>query len=434
MSTPAKPSLFQVLSSPRVWLLITLGFSSGLPLLLVGGTLALWMKNEGLNIKTITAFGLVAMPYSLKFIWAPLLDRYALPFLGRRRGWMLLSQLGLMGAIAAMSFVDPKQSPMTLAGIATLVAFLSASQDVVSDAWRTDILSEAERGFGVANFVTGYRLGILASSPIALTLSDTIGWQRTYWVMAALMLVGVVATLLAPEPEGRAPRNLRDAVVLPFTDYFKRNGAIAVLVFLMLYKLGEAFAGPAIVNPFFSELGFTNTEIGWISKVPSLIASIAGGLLGGLLMVKLGMRKSLYIFGALQALTNLTYLVLALVGKNYAVLATAISIDNMCGGMATTALGAYQMALCNKRFSATQFALLSALSNLGGRSLAAGAGFFIEWFGWSTYFCFTVALAAPALVLLAFLRQDAALAPTEEPALATAGPAPEGTPAAAVAR
>ncbi|HLM45211.1 MAG TPA: MFS transporter, partial [Myxococcaceae bacterium] len=206
MSTPAKPSLFQVLSSPRVWLLITLGFSSGLPLLLVGGTLALWMKNEGLNIKTITAFGLVAMPYSLKFIWAPLLDRYALPFLGRRRGWMLLSQLGLMGAIAAMSFVDPKQSPMTLAGIATLVAFLSASQDVVSDAWRTDILSEAERGFGVANFVTGYRLGILASSPIALTLSDTIGWQRTYWVMAALMLVGVVATLLAPEPEGRAPR------------------------------------------------------------------------------------------------------------------------------------------------------------------------------------------------------------------------------------
>ncbi|HZH75728.1 MAG TPA: MFS transporter, partial [Archangium sp.] len=193
MSTPAKPSLFQVLSSPRVWLLITLGFSSGLPLLLVGGTLALWMKNEGLNIKTITAFGLVAMPYSLKFIWAPLLDRYALPFLGRRRGWMLVSQLGLMGAIAAMAFVDPKQSPMTLAGIATLVAFLSASQDVVSDAWRTDTLSEAERGFGVATFVMGYRFGMLAAGAMALSLSQFIGWSRTYWTMAALMLVGVVA-------------------------------------------------------------------------------------------------------------------------------------------------------------------------------------------------------------------------------------------------
>jgi len=333
--------------------------------------------------------------------------------------------------ILAMGMTDPATDPLRTSALAALVAFLSASQDVVSDAWRTDILSEAERGFGVANFVTGYRLGILASSPIALTLSDTIGWQRTYWVMAALMLVGVVATLLAPEPEGRAPRNLRDAVVLPFTDYFKRNGAIAVLVFLMLYKLGEAFAGPAIVNPFFSELGFTNTEIGWISKVPSLIASIAGGLLGGLLMVKLGMRKSLYIFGALQALTNLTYLVLALVGKNYAVLATAISIDNMCGGMATTALGAYQMALCNKRFSATQFALLSALANLGGRMLTATSGYLAEWMGWAGFFGLTVVLALPALVLLSFLPEGIAAPQVEEEPASEAAPA---TPAPAVAR
>ncbi|WNG41245.1 AmpG family muropeptide MFS transporter [Archangium violaceum] len=429
----SKPSLLQVLKSPRVWLLITLGFSSGLPLLLVGGTLTIWMKNEGLNIKTITAFGLVGLPYSLKFIWAPLMDRFALPFLGRRRGWLLVSQLGLMAAIAAMAFVDPKQSPLTMAGIATLVAFLAASQDVVSDAWRTDILSASERGFGVATFVTGYRLGILAASPLALTFSDSFGWKRTYLIMASLMLVGMVATLLAPEPEGRAPRNLRDAVVNPFVDYFRRQGAVAVLLFLVLYKLGEAFAGPPIVGPFFVELGFTNTEIGWISKVPSLIASIAGGLIGGALMVSLGMRRSLYVFGALQALTNLTYLALSMVGKNYWVLATAISVDNLCGGMATTAMGAYTMALCNKRFSATQFALLSALSNLGGRFLSSGAGFFIERFGWPAYFCFTVALAAPALVLLAFLRPEAGIAPVEEepapvPAPTSAAPAP--TPAA----
>lgn len=428
----SKPSLLQVLKSPRVWLLVTLGFSSGLPLLLVGGTLTIWMKNEGLNIKTITAFGLVGLPYSLKFIWAPLMDRFALPFLGRRRGWLLVSQLGLMAAIAAMAFVDPKQSPLTMAGIATLVAFLAASQDVVSDAWRTDILSASERGFGVATFVTGYRLGILAASPLALTFSDSFGWKRTYLIMASLMLVGMVATLLAPEPEGRAPRNLRDAVVNPFVDYFRRQGAVAVLVFLVLYKLGEAFAGPPIVGPFFVELGFTNTEIGWISKVPSLIASIAGGLLGGALMVSLGMRRSLYVFGALQALTNLTYLGLAVVGKNYWVLATAISVDNLCGGMATTAMGAYTMALCNKRFSATQFALLSALSNLGGRFLSSGAGFFIERFGWPAYFCFTVALAAPALVLLSFLRPEAGIAPVEEepaPVPAPTSAAPTPTPA-----
>jgi PAT family beta-lactamase induction signal transducer AmpG len=420
----SKPSLLQVLSNPRSWYLLALGFSSGLPLLLVGGTLSIWMKNEGLNIKTITAFGLVAAPYSFKFAWAPLLDRYALPFLGRRRGWMLASQLSLIGAIAAMSFIDPKQSTLLMAGVATLVAFLSASQDVVADAWRTDLITaETERGMGYAVFVTGYRLGILAASPVALTLSDSIGWQRTYWIMASFMLVGVVATLFAPEPQGRPPRNLLDAVVNPFVDYFRRDGAILVLVFLFLYKLGEAFVGPGIIGPFFVELGFTNTEIGWISKVPTLVASIVGGLLGGVLIVSMGMRRSLYVFGVLQAITNLTYLALALMGKNSWALAGAIIVDNLCGGMATTASGAFMMALCNKRFSATQFALLSSLANLGGRLLAPGAGFFIERLGWPVYFCFTVAISIPALVLLAFLRPNAGMVPPEEPAPTAPTPA-----------
>ncbi|PTL79554.1 AmpG family muropeptide MFS transporter [Vitiosangium sp. GDMCC 1.1324] len=423
----AKPTLRQVLSNPKTWPLLALGFSSGLPLLLVGGTLSIWMKNQGLNIKTITAFGLVSAPYSFKFVWAPLLDRYALPFLGRRRGWMLFSQVLLLGAIAALSFIDPKESTLLMAGVATLVAFLSASQDVVADALRTDLYTEeTERGLAYAVFVTGYRLGILAASPVALTLSDTIGWQRTYWVMASLMVVGMGATFFLPEPHGRPPRNLVDAVVNPFVDYFRRNGAVAVLVFLFLYKLGEAFVGPGIVGPFFVELGFTNTEIGWISKVPNLIASIVGGLLGGVLMIRMGMRRSLYVFGVLQAITNLLYLGLAVIGKSYWALASAIIVDNLCGGMATTASGAFMMALCNKRFSATQFALLSSLANLGGRLLAPFAGICIERMGWPMYFCFTVAISFPSLALLAFLRPNAGVVPPEEPA---SEPAP--TPAVA---
>jgi PAT family beta-lactamase induction signal transducer AmpG len=433
MSTPAKPSLLQVLSSPRVWLLTALGFASGLPLMLVGNTLSAWMKNEGVDLKTIGVFSLVALPYSLKFIWAPLMDRYSLPFLGRRRGWLLVTQLGLMAAIAAMGNVDPKGAPVAMATLAALVAFLSASQDVVSDAWRTDTLSDSERGFGVATFVMGYRFGMLAAGALALTLSDQLGWQRTYWVMAALMLVGVVATFLAKEPQGqRPPRTLAEAAIVPFVDYFRRNGAVLALFFLVLYKLGDAIAG-GMTTPFYVELGFSNTEIGALSKGLGMGATIVGALLGGSLMAKLGMRRSLFIFGGLQAVTNLAFLALALVGKNHLMLAAAICSDNLCGGMATAAFGAFTMSLCNRRFSATQFALLSALANLGGRVLSSTSGYLATWMGWAGFFGFTVALAFPALILLAFLPQGVA-APTEEPASEAATPAAGNGPAAAVAR
>ena len=433
MSTPAKPSLLQVLSSPRVWLLTALGFASGLPLLLVGNTLSAWMKNEGVDLKTIGVFSLVALPYSLKFIWAPLMDRYSLPFLGRRRGWLLVTQLGLMAAIAAMGNVDPKGAPVAMATLAALVAFLSASQDVVSDAWRTDTLSDSERGFGVATFVMGYRFGMLAAGALALTLSDQLGWQRTYWVMAALMLVGVVATFLAKEPQGqRPPRTLAEAAIVPFVDYFRRNGAVLALFFLVLYKLGDAIAG-GMTTPFYVELGFSNTEIGALSKGLGMGATIVGALLGGSLMAKLGMRRSLFIFGGLQAVTNLAFLALALVGKNHLMLAAAICSDNLCGGMATAAFGAFTMSLCNRRFSATQFALLSALANLGGRVLSSTSGYLATWMGWAGFFGFTVVLAFPALLLLAFLPQGVA-APAEEPASAAATPVEGNGPAAAVAR
>jgi MFS transporter, PAT family, beta-lactamase induction signal transducer AmpG len=422
MST--SPSLREVLTSPRVWLLVALGFSSGLPLFLVGNTLSAWMTDEGITLTTIGVFTLVAMPYSLKFTWAPLLDRYALPFLGRRRGWMLVTQLGLMGALAVMGTLNPKEMPLAMACLAVLVSFLSASQDVVTDAWRTDTLSPEERGFGSATFVMGYRFGLLAAGSLALFIAQFHGWPQAYWTMAALMSVGVVGTLAAREPEGRAPRTFMDAVLLPFGDYFRRDGALLALAFLVLYKLGDAIAG-GMTTPFFLQVGFTKAEIAAIAKLFGMVASISGGLLGGVLMVKLGMRRGLYLFGALQALTNLTFLVLAVVGKSTLVLTLAICADNLCGGMATTAFVAFVMSLCNKRFSATQYALLSALGTLGGRVLSGSSGFLAERLGWAGFFGLTVVLAIPGLLLLAFLPENVA-APAQEP--------PEPLPAPSVAR
>ncbi|WP_239576287.1 AmpG family muropeptide MFS transporter [Archangium primigenium] len=429
----SKNSVLQVLTSPRAWLLVALGFASGLPLLLVGGTLSAWMTNEGVNLKTIGVFTLVAFPYSLKFIWAPLLDRYALPFLGRRRGWMLVTQVALMGAIASMGFVNPRETPWAMASLALLVSFLSSSQDVVSDAWRTDTLSEAERGFGVATFVMGYRFGMIAAGALALSLSQFIGWSRTYWIMSSLMLVGVVATLLAPEPQGqRPPRTLFDATVVPYVDYFRRDGAMLALLFLVLFKLGDAIAG-GMTTPFFLKLGFSNLEVGAITKGVGMVATIGGALVGGALLAKLGLRRSLFIFGALQALTNLTFLALALVGKSHAVLALAICSDNVCGGMATTAFGAFTMSLCNKNFSATQFALLSALANFGSRVLGASSGFLAEWMGWSGFFGLTVVLAIPGLVVLAFLPEGAAT-PVQAPPLEEPPPSAPPGPISATSR
>ncbi|WP_163780605.1 AmpG family muropeptide MFS transporter [Myxococcus vastator] len=409
----SKPSILEVLKSRRIWLLVAVGFASGLPLWLTGVTLSAWMKDEGVNLKTIGVFGLVSMPYTFKVLWAPLMDRYTLPFLGRRRGWMLVTQVLLMGAIAAMGLVNPKDAPVSMAALAVLVTFLSASQDIVADAWRTDILPVEERGLGNSTYITGYRLGMLTAGALALTLSDLTGWSQTYFIMGLLMSVGVVATLLASEPQGsKPPRNLTDAVVKPFVEYFTRKGAVAVILFLVLYKLGDAIAA-GMVTPFYKELGFSNTEIGALSKGLGMVSTIAGGLLAGVVMVKLGTRRSLFIFGAAQALTNLMFMGLALVGKNDLMLAATITVDNLCGGLAVTAFAAYLMSLCHKSFSATQYALLSALGTVANRLISASSGYLAEWLGWPTFFAGTVLLAVPALVLLAFLPENAA-APADE--------------------
>ncbi len=386
--------------SKRVGMLIALGFASGLPLALTRTTLSAWMTNAGVNLKTIGLFSLVTLPYSFKFVWAPLLDRFAFPLFGRRRGWMVLTQLGLLLSIWVMSEINPQHAPLAIAAMAVLVAFFSASQDVVADAYRTDVLPPTERASGTSTWIMGYRIAMLVSGAGALVLSDHMPWSRVYMVMALLMGIGIVATWRAPEPEAvRPPRTIADAVVKPFVDFFTRKGAAMALTFVMLYRIGDTIAG-GMVMPFLIKRGFSNSEIGYWNKGVGFAATVTGVMLGGGLVAKYGVRRCLLSFGVLLAAANTGYLALALHGKSVLLLAVAIGIDNVCGGMVDAAFAAFIMSLCNKSFSATQFALLSSASTFIGRLVSAGSGWLAAAVGWPLFFTITIAAAFPSLVLL----------------------------------
>jgi MFS transporter, PAT family, beta-lactamase induction signal transducer AmpG len=405
-------AFFGAFRSKRVGMLIGMGFASGLPLAMSGSTLGTWMTKVGVNLKTIGLFAAVSLPYSFKFLWAPLLDRFSLPFMGRRRGWVALAQLGLALGIWSMSSVDPRSAPLAMAAAALLVAFLSASQDIVSDAYRTDVLPADERASGTSTFVLGYRIAMLVSGAGALALSDYVAWPTVFKIMAVLMLPMIVVTWRAPEPEAvRPPRTLTDAFTKPFLDFFSRRGALLGIVFVMLYKLGD-YVASGMIQPFLIKTGFSGTEIAAWYKMVGFAAMTIGVLLGGGTVAKLGVRKALLLFGILASVTNSGYLALSFVGKNHALLAAAIGIHNLCSGMAEAAFMAFVMSLCNKSFSATQFALLSSASTVVGRILGMGTGYLVEAAGWSVFFATTMAMAAPALVLLWFLPKE--------------GPAPAG--------
>ena len=394
---------FRAFRSKRVGMLAGLGFASGLPLVMSGQTLSAWMATVGVDIKTIGLLTLVSLPYSLKFLWAPLLDRYALPILGRRRGWMALTQLALFGAIWFESSVDPQATPSAMAVAALLVAMFSASQDIVSDAYRTDVLPPEERASGTSTFVFGYRIAMLVAGMGALALSDHLPWPTVFRMVAVLMLPAVVITWRAPEPENvRPPRTISAAFTLPFADFFSRRRALAVLGFVMLYKFGDYIASNMSV-PFLIKLDFSRTEIAALSKAIGFGAMTLGILLGGGMVAKLGLRRALFLFGVLSAATNSGYLALAIVGKNHALLAAAIGVHNLCAGMAEAAFMAFLTSLCNKSFSATQFALLSSASTLAGRTLGASAGYVVAAGGWTTFFGAAMFMAVPALILLSLL-------------------------------
>lgn len=397
----------QIFTRRNSALLLLLGFASGLPLALTSGTLQAWMAVENVDIKTIGFFSLVGQAYVFKFLWSPLMDRYTPPFLGRRRGWLLVTQILLIAGIALMGFMQPSRDLTLLAALAVLIAFCSASQDIVFDAWKTDILPPDERGNGAAISVLGYRLAMLVSGGLALWLADRyLGWQAIWWLMALMMVPGVVATLIAKEPDDTTeiPRTLEQAVIAPLRDFFNRNNAWLILSLIVLYKLGDAFAASLTTIFLIRGVGFDAGDVGLVNKTLGLLATIIGALLGGALMQKISLFRALMLFGILQAVSNLAYWLLSVTDKHLYSMAAAVTVENLCGGMGTAAFVALLMTLCNKSFSATQFALLSALSAVGRVYVGPVAGWFVDGWGWPTFYAFSVVAALPGLLLLAGCR------------------------------
>lgn len=419
-------SVWRAFFSARMLVMFLTGFSSGLPLLLTGGTLQAWMTDSKVDLTVIGIFALVGLPYTLKFLWAPLMDRYTPSFRfllgrrlsqrlgGRRRGWMLLTQIGLFIAIAAFSLTNPTATPAAVAFVALCVTLFSASQDIVLDAYRRDSLPEEELGLGSSLFVNGYRIAMLVSGAFALMLADHLPWNTVYLIMAAMMAVGIITTVFAPEPEsgGPPPRSIQSAVIEPFVDYFKHKGALEFLAFVLLYKIGDSMAS-AMTTPFILSLGFTKTEYSAVAKVFGLWATIFGGVAGGLWIIKLGLNRSLWVFGFLQMVSTLGFSVLAQAGKSIPVLTGVVAFENFASGLGTSAYVAFMASLTNKRFSATQYALLSSLMGVPRVLASAPTGWMAKNMGWEAFFVACTLIAVPGMLLLLrvtrhrkFLRSD----------------------------
>jgi MFS transporter, PAT family, beta-lactamase induction signal transducer AmpG len=400
-------SSFRIFGQPKMAVLLFLGFSSGLPFYLTSKTLQAWMTTAKVDLATIGFFSLVTLPYSLKFVWAPVMDRYIPPFLGRRRGWVVITQVLLLLAIAAMALHDPRTGLKMLAVNAIAIAFFSASQDISLDAYRTDVLRDREMGAGAAVFVMGYRVAMITTGALAFFLADRIPWTMVYLLLSVLMVVGIVTAFIAPEPvlSDAPPRTLVEAVVLPFADFFQRAGvlrALLVLLFIVAYKYSDSLAS-SMTTPFLLQAGFSQSEVGAVFLGVGVIATIVGVVVAGVAIGKLGINRSLWIFVVFQGLSNLTYYGLSLSGKNHAFMVSAVITENFGLGLVTGAMTAYLMSMCNKRFTATQFALLSSLMAASRDILVAPAGKIAESLGWPGFFLITVCAAIPPLVLLPFI-------------------------------
>lgn len=392
-------ALRAALREPRLVLTLGLGFASGLPLALSGATLQAWLQESGVSLERIGATALIGLPYTLKPLWAPLLDRFTVGPLGRRRGWMLLTQAALTVVLLGLSTLDPAGSLGLVALAATLLATASATQDIAIDAWRTETLHPRHYGLGATLHIMGYRLGMLASGAGALILADHLPWSRVYQLLALAMAACIVFALLAPEPETLRPRDLRTAVIEPLREFLTRPAATTVLAFVILYKLGDALAA-ALVTPFLLETGFSKTEIGTVYKAVGLVATIGGGLAGGALLAWLGLLRALLLFGLLQAVSNLGFMLVALVGPQTWVLATAVVVENLSGGMGTAAYAAFLMALCDQRFTGTQYAVFTALMALTRTVAAAPSGVVATATGWTIYYGLSAVAALPGLLLI----------------------------------
>jgi len=423
-----------VYRNPRVIAILFLGFSSGLPLALTGQTLSLWLKDEGLSLTAIGLFAAVGTPYALKFLWAPLMDKARIPgltrLLGRRRSWLIVTQFSLIAATLALGFSGPAANIGVTAMLAVAVAFASASQDIVVDAYRVEILEEHQFAAGAAAIVFGYRVGMLVSGAGALYLASAFAWPLVYAAMAVLVLVGVATVLLNPEPTMRetsesivreeevrawlaerphlsgplsaALAGLYIAVVCPFAEFMARPAWVAILLFVIFYKFGDSLAG-VMTFPFLDDIGFTKIDIANVAKVFGFAATLAGLALGGALMAGLGLYKSLWICGVLQLVSNLMFAVQAMVGADITFLALTIGLENLAGGMGTAVFVAYLSSLCNVAYTATQYALLSSFMVVARTWLSSSGGALAEWLDWIGFFLLTTGAAVPGLVLLWWL-------------------------------
>lgn len=394
-------AMLRIMLSGRMLVALTMGFSCGLPLLLTGSVLQAWMKQEGVDLSTIGLFSLVGLPYTLKFLWAPVMDRFTPPLFGRRRGWLLVMQVALIAALLVLSLAKPAENPWLLALLAMFVTFFSASQDIVVDAFRREDLADRELGLGSAMYVNGYRLGMLLAGGGGLILADLMPFSQMYQLMAASLLLGVVTTLLAREPElaPGTPRTLKAAVIEPFVEYFRRDGALLFLAFILFYKLGDSMAS-AITTPFYLDLGFTKTEIGVVVKLFGFWATIGGAMLGGILILRWGIHRALWIFGVLQMLSTFGFVVLARIGHDVSTLSAVITIENLASGMGTAAFVGFMGSLTDKRFTATQYALLTSLMGVPRVIASAPTGWMAEVLGWSGFFIVCTFIAVPGLLIL----------------------------------
>lgn len=380
------------------------GFSSGLPLYILIQLLPGWLRDEGVELETIGLFAWSTVPYTWKFLWAPIMDRYVPPFLGRRRGWALVTQVLLLGSIAALSPLDPKESIWAIAYVALAISFFSASQDIVLDAYRRELLPDEELGLGNAYFVNAYRVAGLIPGGLAFILADQIAWSSVHLVVAAFMSIGIVATFFIPEPavDGPPPRTLEDAIVEPLREFFSRHGtlpALEILAFLFLYKLGDNMA-VALATPFYLDVGFTKTVIGTTAKAVQLWAAVIGGFVGGAAMLKVGINRALWLFGVVQIVSILGFTALSITGPDQAVLAVVVGFEYLGVGLGTTAFVAFMARTTNKRFTATQFALFSSFIGVPRTLAASLTGYIVEEVGWTSFFVLCTVLAVPGMLML----------------------------------
>lgn len=420
----------QVYCDRRMLAMLLLGFSSGFPLLLVFGTLNLWLKDAGVTLAVIGLFSLAKTPYSLKWAWSPIVDRFRLPLfgrLGRRRGWALFTQIWLMSAICGMAMTDPAQTPLTMAVWALVTVVASASQDIVLDAYRIESFSTREQGAGVAVFVLGYRLGTIFSGAGALFLAEVMSWEDVYKIMAFGAVVGMLTILFSKEPqkeenyneircEGNWHQRLRcflnKAVVAPFADFMKRQNWLLILVFVFLYRMSDAYIGP-MMYPFYDDMGFSKREIASITKIYGVAATIGGTLLGGIVVNRLGLIRALLVCGVLQGVSNLVFVAQAYAGHNVYMLMATVAVENISGGMGTAAFVAYLSSLCNVAYTATQYALLSSLMSFARDVFASTSGFLAGSVSWGSFFVITTLMALPGMLVLLYMVSRMKLLPAK---------------------